>query len=130
MLGRQYYCDRCDLEFCSGWSHHAGGQLLICNQCATYFVLGGGESPWDPRSGETLTLFRRDENGNSQTPFRTQVTLIERCDEWDGIIRIELQENRCPVCNATQSLMQELAIGAKCPRCGDGSVTDGGECIY
>ncbi|MDB5342729.1 MAG: hypothetical protein JWP89_1106 [Schlesneria sp.] len=36
MMGHSYECTDCDFEFCSGWSHHAGGQLRVRPARATH----------------------------------------------------------------------------------------------
>ena len=56
MHGEVFRCTSCDFDFSSGWSHHAGGQFLVCRECGTHYVLGGGESCWSARAGEHLQL--------------------------------------------------------------------------
>lgn len=109
MMGHGYECTGCDFEFCSGWSHHAGGQLLVCPSCATHYVLGDGASVWDPREGEILQLIDCDADDNKRTGTTCMVHMQPQADneEWDGVFACSLRL-RCPRCAAHERLIQEF----------------------
>jgi hypothetical protein len=132
MFGRVYRCTSCDFDFSSGWSHHAGGQLLVCCDCGTHFVLGGGRSCWGARTGEDLQLFQRD--GERDIPIGMRVVIRVRAvpggESWDGISYLDLPDLACPHCDRPGALVQSLQEHQPCPACHRGTVVVAGSCIY
>lgn len=132
MMGHSYKCDSCDFEFCSGWSHHAGGQFLVCPSCASQYILGDGQSQWDPREGETLRLLKVGLETVEPTEASTVIHVLPRAndEEWDGVVRLDIGTLRCPQCNNQESLIQEFDEDQCCPACQEGTIERQGSCIY
>lgn len=131
MFGRVYHCNQCDFEFASGWSHHEGGQLLVCRACAAHFVLGGGESCWGAGDDEVLQLFAEHGDG-SPTGIRLRIRDAEPSpgETWEGVSRLAFDDVACPACGRAASLTQSLGAGEECPGCHAGQIEDRGRCIY
>ena len=135
MFGITYHCDQCDFEFCSGWSHHASGQFMVCSNCGCDYVLAGGESCWGTHAGERLQLFAID--GENDVPTGCFTTVREKSmDELanaqaaDGVSRLELDPLQCPNCKMTNTMLQWFNNGDQCPRCRAGHIRQRGSCIY
>jgi hypothetical protein len=58
-----------------GWSHHEGGQLLVCKACGMLYVLGGGQSRWGAKNGERLQLWSGNEEEQIPTGMSAMVTV-------------------------------------------------------
>ena len=130
-MGKQYRCTKCDLEFCSGWSHHAGGQFLICCDCGSDFVLGGGASSFGAVENESLQLFHFEPRSlipNLTVVVKSDVTNV--ADDWDGLCQLKFDDFPCPNCNRSNSIAQSLDGITECPKCRDGHVVPDGSCIY
>lgn len=132
MLGHNFKCDRCDFEFCSGWSHRAGGQLLVCPSCGSQYILGGGQSEWGPCEGETLRLFTGGLHAVIPTDISTAIHILPAPDdeEWDGVVRLDVDGLCCPQCSARETLTQEFDKDQRCPACREGKIKRHGSCIY
>lgn len=132
MMGHNYECDSCDFEFCSGWSHHAGGQFLVCPSCASQYILGDGQSEWGPRDGEKLRLIELCVDTYQPTQMSSVIHILPRADEeeWDGVVRLDVGDLRCPKCEPHEKLIQEFNENAECPQCHDGKIERHGSCIY
>lgn len=132
MMGHSYECTDCDFEFCSGWSHHAGGLFLVCPACAAHYVLGRGQSVWGPREGETLWLIEEGANDDQQSnePYVANIRPVTDVEEWDGVVRLVIEDLRCPKCTAHERLTQEFAEHQICPQCKIGIIERRGSCIY
>jgi len=134
MLGHSYECTKCDFEFCSGWSHHAGGQSIVCAQCGAHFLLGEGQSPWSPRDGETLQLMEHgsEQGADAPTGISTVVHYASPREgqEWDGIVRLLTEPLICPRCNGQEALIQEFDADARCPACRTGTIKRRSSIIY
>jgi phage FluMu protein Com len=132
MFGVQYACDQCDFDFCSGWSHHSGGQHFVCKVCVTYFVLGGGASCWRPRELELLEYIEMGDESYMPTGVRTRIRILRGPGDkkWNGVLLLAARNIRCPRCKAADALLQRFAFSAKCPRCKTGNIINNGECIY
>ena len=109
-MGHTFTCDRCDFEFCSGWSHRAGGQFVVCPSCASLYVLGDGQSEWGPRDGEILKLIElgADVDRPTTTSVPIHVLPLANDKEWDGVVRLDIGGLRCPKCDANANLIQEF----------------------
>ena len=132
MMGHNYKCSRCDFEFCSGWSHHAGGQFLVCPSCAAQYILGDGKSEWGPREAEALQLIELGLEADHPTGMATVIHIRPMPDgrEWDGVVRLLIDDLRCPKCAAHDKLLQEFGELATCPKCHAGKIERHGSCIY
>ena len=131
MLGREYHCSDCDFEFLSSWSHHVGGQFLVCRTCAMCVVLGGGTSCWGPTDGEYLAFVGEDgKQPATGEPVRVCAIGPAAGEMEDGISRLDFGPVRCPACGGDDALSQTLEVGEPCPKCRQGHVEDGGICIY
>ena len=131
MFGEEFRCTKCDFEFCSGWSHHTGGQHLVCRHCGEQFFLGGGESRWQPRSGELLQLFPQNGEGSIPVGSKIEVRLPDAAPgEKDGVAYLEIPALKCPRCNNTDALVQRLQENILCPTCNLGTIIRCGSCIY
>jgi hypothetical protein len=132
MMGHSYKCDRCDFEFCSGWSHHAAGQFLVCPACASQYILGNGQSEWGPREGETLRLLKLGRENDEPTETSTAIHILpmDNDEEWDGVVRLDVGNLCCPQCNEHEQLIQEFDEGQCCPACRKGKIECQGSCIY
>ena len=132
MFGNVYRCSKCRVSFSSGWSHHEGGQLLVCKACAEHYVLGGGQSCWGAKNGERLQLLSGNEEEQTPTGFSVVVS-VARPDpgkRWDGVALLVFDDLPCPNCQRVNVLVQELEEGSPCPSCGAGVVKAEGTCIY
>lgn len=141
MFGRVYRCSRssrswwqwfrCNFDFSSGWSHHDGGQSLVCRACATHFVLGGGQSCWGPERGERLQLFvgrgNRSPTGNHVV---VDFAISKMVEQEDGVWVLVFDDIPCPKCGKAGVLTQSLRAGERCPKCRSGHIRDEGKCIY
>ena len=132
MMGHNYKCDQCDFEFCSGWSHHAGGQFLVCPSCAAQYILGDGQSEWGPRDGETLRLLELGLEIDEPTEVTTAIHVLPMAsdEDWDGVVRLEVGNLFCPKCDEHEKLIQEFDEDQSCPACHKGKVERRGSCIY
>lgn len=132
--GKVFGCTSCDFDFSSGWSHHAGGQFLVCRECGTHYVLGGGESCWSARAGEHLQLQFLPCDAEGDVATGTQVTVRVRAvpddEEWDGVSYLDFPELSCPRCNRADALVQSLEVNQPCPACHRGTIVVSGTCIY
>ncbi|MDC0284681.1 hypothetical protein OAK85_04935 [Mariniblastus sp.] len=134
MFGITYNCDTCDFEFCSGWSHHAADQFMVCNHCGCDYVLAGGDSCWGTQEGERLQLFAFDGENDVATGCFT--TVRDKSDDManaqmiDGVSRLQLAPLQCPNCNKTDTMLQSFNDGDPCPRCDGGRIKQRGSCIY
>ena len=130
VFGHTYRCTRCEFVFCSGWSHHEGGQLLVGRACAAHFVLGGGKSCWGTEDGELLQLLAEHGDGPA-TGIQVRVRDAEPSpdEQWDGVSRLVFDDVPCPRCGRA-ALTQSLKLGEECPECHVGRIEGGGTCIY
>jgi uncharacterized protein YbaR (Trm112 family) len=132
--GKVFRCTSCDFDFSSGWSHHAGGQFLVCRECGTLYVLGGGDSCWRARTGEHLELrfLPGEAEGDVATGPRVMVRVraVPDGQEWDGVSYLDLPELACPRCNRPDALVQSLEEDLPCPACHRGTTVVLGTCIY
>ena len=124
MFGEVFNCSVCDFQFNTGWSHHVGGQFLICRDCVTRFVIGGGSSCWGPVPGERLQLFqecykKRPKKRNILVP--TGIFLLPSDP---------LEPLACPACHRVGSMTTKLMAGECCPKCRKAAIVSGGECEY
>jgi hypothetical protein len=130
MFGNTFRCSLCDFEWLSGWSHHVGGQFLICRSCGTPILAGGGVSCWGPKAGERLQIFcgLRD---NWQPSGRFVIAPANRISQ-DGVSMFTdaLQDIICPHCHAAKAVTDDLQAGEICPHCKRGTVQKLGTCIY
>jgi Zn finger protein HypA/HybF involved in hydrogenase expression len=131
MFGRVYRCSNCPFDFSTGWSHHAGGQLLICPVCGEHYILGAGRSYWGAKDGEQLQLLRGTENKDIPTGVSVTVENVRpgEDEEWDGVSFLRFEDIRCTAC-AESALVQDLSEGASCPSCHTGVIRTEGTCIY
>jgi hypothetical protein len=127
MFGITYTCDQCDFGFCSGWSHHAAGQLMVCGNCGRGYVLSGGASCWGTHIGERLQLFAFD--GETDVPTGCFTTVREEptneselVQTEDGVSHLYLDPLQCPHCSRTDTLRQSFEDGDECPKCHTGQV--------
>jgi hypothetical protein len=132
VFGNEYRCTKCRFEFSSGWSHHAGGQLLVCKACAKHYVLGGGQSCWGAKDGEWLQLLTGNDNDQDSTGVRVAVSVPKPDDmnKWDGVFLLEFEDIPCPSCGGKNALVQTLEEESPCPACRTGLVKKEGTCIY
>ncbi len=133
MFGNEFRCTHCQFEFSSGWSHHAGGQLLVCKVCGKHYVLGGGQSCWGAKNGEQLQLFAANEEGDRVPTGVIVVVSVPRPDpaeKWDGVSLLQFDDIPCPGCGGRNVLVQSLEEESPCPACGKGVVKKEGTCIY
>ena len=130
-MGYVYRCSKCDFDFSSGWSHRSGGQHIVCQACASQFTLGGGESCWAPKDGETLELIEFTEQGSVPTGSKVVVQQVPY-DENECYEPVELvfTDIPCPKCAASGVLVQALADGQPCPKCKAGVIAKHGRRIY
>jgi hypothetical protein len=132
MFGNEYRCTKCRFSFSSGWSHHEGGQLLVCKACGKRYVLGGGQSCWGAKNGECLQLL----TGNEEEQVPTGVSAVvsvpkpDPAKQWDGVSLLQFEDIPCPGCGGTNFLVQSLEEQSPCPACGTGVVKKDGTCIY
>ena len=123
MFGEVFHCSACDFEFTSGWSHHAGGQFLVCRDCGTHFLAGGGSSCWGPQPDERLQLFQ----------YRYVKRLKRSVLEPTAVFRLPsdpLEPLACPACHHRGRLTDILVAGESCPGCHAGVIEHRGGCIY
>lgn len=132
MFGNVYRCTKCPFSFSSGWSHHEGGQLLICSSCAKHYVLGGGQSCWGAKDGERLQLLTDNEDDQVPTGVSVAVSVREPdpAKEWDGVYSLQFEDIPCLGCGGNNVLVKALEEGSPCPACGSGLVKKEGKCIY
>jgi hypothetical protein len=132
MFGNVFRCTNCPFEFCSGWSHHASGQFLVCKACGRHFVLSGGQSCWGAISGELLQLSAATEEGDSPTGVIVKVSVpkLDAAEEWNGVSVLQFDDVPCPNCGGTDVLVQSLDDESPCPACRTGLVKEEGTCIY
>lgn len=132
MFGEVFHCTECEFNFCSGWSHHTGGQHLVCQFCGDLFSLGGGESCWGAKPGELLQLFALVGEDDVPVGVTVEAKLRKTApgEKWDGIAYLEVPELACPHCKHTNGLVQTLPSSLQCPKCKSGTVVGGGSCIY
>jgi hypothetical protein len=125
MFGHIYRCSKCPFSFNSGWSHHEGGQLLICKACGQDYVLGRGQSCWGTKEGERLQLMTRNEETRTPTGINTVVKVVqpEPGNKSDGVSVLQLDKIPCPKCKCENSLVQTLEQQSPCPICKTGVVT-------
>ena len=132
MFGNSYRCTKCRFSFSSGWSHHEGGQLLVCKDCGKHYVLGNGQSCWGAKDGERLQLLIGNEEG--QVPIGVSATVhVPKPDptkKWDGVSLLHFEDMPCPSCGGENTLVQSLEEESPCPACKIGSVKKDGTCIY
>ena len=131
MFGRNYGCSNCPFDFSTGWSHHAGGQFLICPACGEQYILGAGQSCWGAKDGETLQLLHGTENKDTPTGVTVTVENIQpgEQEDWEGGSFLRFADLRCTVC-LEGVLVQDLSEGSPCPLCRTGTVRAAGTCIY
>ena len=130
MFGDCFKCSACDFDWGSGWSHHEGGQLLICRSCGTRILAGDGASCWGPTAGEKLQIFyQRKNKWKASGEFIT--ARANRISE-DGVFRFTnaLKDITCPKCHAAETVTDDLQTGEVCPQCQRGTVQKSGSCIY
>ena len=131
MLGNNYRCSLCPFEFSCGWSHHVGGQFLVCPGCGEQFILANPRSCWGVKDGDQLELMDATEVG--QTPIGIRVTATnlkpESDTEWDGVCLLRFDDIACPSCGSA-ALVQTLPEGNLCPSCHKGVIVAAGTCIY
>src|SRR4051812_17366438 len=77
VFGNVYRCTKCRFSFSSGWSHHEGGQLLVCKTCGKHYVLGGGQSCWGAKDGERLQLLAGNEEEQVPTGVSVAVSVTK-----------------------------------------------------
>ena len=132
MFGNVYQCSKCRFSFSSGWSHHEGGQLLVCNSCGEHYVLGGGRSCWGAQNGERLQLLTDHEERQVPTGESAVVTVPkpDPTKQWDGVSRLQFDDLPCQRCGGKNTLVQALDEQSSCPACGTGLVKKEGTCIY
>jgi hypothetical protein len=139
MFGQVFTCSACDFEFCSGWSHHAGGQLLVCRNCAAHYLAAEGASIWGPTEGERLQLFRfhyvkrRKRHERRPTGVYLEVATPGSSDAPQGCFRCVGKSLRgvvCESCGDKGSIVEALHAGDPCPECKTGKINEPSECIY
>lgn len=132
MFGNVYRCTKCRFSFSSGWSHHEGGQLLVCRACGTHYVLGGGKSCWGAKNGERLQLLAGNEEEQLPTGASALVSVPKPhlAKKWDGVSLLQFDDIPCPGCGGKNVLVQSLEEQSPCPACGTGVVEKEGTCIY
>jgi hypothetical protein len=133
MLGRTFRCSACPFEFGTGWSHHDGGQFVLCRNCLAYFVAQSARTPWHAEDGETLELARLLEEEPWRSPTGTTVIYRTAGCNHDGIflgLSSSLATIPCPACKHASSLVETLLVGDACPQCKTGEIRDDGICIY
>jgi hypothetical protein len=132
LFGTTYHCTQCDFEFCSGWSHHAGGQFFVCKHCRADFVLGGGQSAWGPRPNEQLEFFLIGADGQLSTG--RHVTVERQSQEQNtvgqSVLVLDIDAVPCPHCQREGMLAQFFEPGETCPQCRTGIIERQGTCIY
>jgi DNA-directed RNA polymerase subunit RPC12/RpoP len=132
VFGKVYQCTKCRFSFSSGWSHHQGGQLLVCKACGKHYVLGGGISCWGAKDGECLQLLTGNEEDQVPTGVNVAVNVPkpDPTKKWDGVSLLAFADILCPSCGGKNPLVQSLEEGSPCPACGTGLVKKDGTCIY
>jgi hypothetical protein len=132
MFGNTFKCSDCDFEWCSGWSHHAGGQFLICRTCGTQILAGGGASCWRPKAGEQLQLFCwLDDKLQPSGVFVSAPATVPISEDGVFMFTDSLPDLTCPHCHATKTVTDHLQAGETCPKCKRGSVQKSpGVCTY
>lgn len=132
MFGNDYECSNCRFSFSSGWSHHAGGQFLICKACGTHYLLGNGQSCWGVKDGERLQLLMGCEDKHVPTGLTAVVRRPkpEASTQRDGVSLLQFDDIPCPNCGGNNVLVQSLEVESACPACGTGFVKMAGTCIY
>jgi hypothetical protein len=132
MLGNVFRCSSCDFELSSGWSHHAGGQLLVCRDCGEHYVLGDGQSCWGVRPGEQLHLLKAEgeEVVRAGVSVPAQVRPVPARETWDGVTYLDFPDLPCPRCGGPDALVQTLEEWQPCPACTRGAIVNAGSCIY
>jgi len=131
MLGRVYRCSNCPFDFSTGWSHHAGGQLLVCPVCGEHYILSAGQSCWGAKDGEQLQLMRSTEYKDIATGVSVTVENVRPSEQedWDGVSFLRFEDIRCAACEGSV-LVQDLSEGVICPLCRTGTIRAQGTCIY
>jgi len=131
MQGNEYACSDCDFEFCSGWSHHAGGQFIVCRCCGTKFILGGGNSCWGSQVDETLQVIRCD-GSNQFLGIEVRVMNKSFMDPDDEALvpYLRFDDIPCPDCKENNEIVQKFNPDDPCPRCPTGKINITGTCIY
>ena len=139
MFGEVFTCPSCEFEFCTGWSHHAGGQFLICRECATRYLAGEGVSPWGAKCGAQLKLLRyvyvKRRRGWEYQDTGIVLTVGERNLSEEASVFLyfdgeNLSHLSCPACSKAGSLVGTLNVGDRCPRCRAGIFGEPDTCIY
>jgi len=139
MLGEIFRCSDCTFEFASGWSHHSGGQHLVCRVCGEEFIAKDGASIWGPQAGEELTLYhnRYRKRIKRYQLKKTQLTITATDENSDDApagcfycLTSPLLSISCPVCDQLGSIVEKLENGSRCPKCNDGVISLDGDCIY
>src|ERR1041385_9085997 len=126
MFGRNFGCSKCNFEWGTGWSHHVGGQFLICRSCGTPILAGRGTCCWGPKSGERLELFCY--LGEEWQPSGIFVTVPPdgRATEDSMLPDVVREGIACPHCHATSAVTDTLLAGQPCPKCKRGIVEERG----
>jgi ribosomal protein S27E/DNA-directed RNA polymerase subunit RPC12/RpoP len=132
VFGNVYRCTKCRFSFSSGWSHHEGGQLLVCTACSKHYVLGGGQSCWGAKNGECLQLLTGNKEGQVPTGVNVVVNVSkpDSAKKWDGVFLLQFEDIPCPGCGGRNVIVQSLEEESPCPACGRGVVKKDGTCIY
>jgi hypothetical protein len=130
MFGQNFGCSTCDFEWLSGWSHHIGGQFLLCRSCCTPLLAGGGKSNWSPKPGEQLELFYGlKESWHPSGMFITVPATGVPANAFQFSVLVQ-QGIPCPTCHATSAVTDSLKAGEPCPKCKRGFVEERGTCIF
>ncbi len=132
MFGNVYHCTKCKFSFLSGWSHHEGGQFLVCAACGTRYILGGGQSCWGAQNGERLQLFTRAKEDDVPTGITVVVSQLrgDSAEDWDGVSMLQFDDIPCPSCRGSNILTQSPEEDTPCPASGTGVLKKEGRCIY
>src|SRR6185437_737834 len=130
MFGRHFGCSVCDFDWAMGWSHHVGGQFLICRSCGTYILASDGKSCWGAKNGERLRLFCGSADG--WQPLEIFITVPKvRLENGISLFGNAVDGGiDCPQCGAKGAVTDTLQEGEPCPQCKCGLVEERGSCIY
>jgi rubredoxin len=139
MFGESFRCDECGFTFLSGWSHHTGGQHLVCSSCGGDFIAKDGSSVWGSEPGEKLSIYQNvyKKKVKNFTLVKTNLTIIATdehpADAPMGCfyrLTTPLRSLACPACKESGVLVERLKDGCSCPLCKKGRIADGGKIIY